>query len=88
MDILQVVKELYVDLNLRCICQRTFSNEVMLCGGGVAQDHLVKGALDLVQFGHFRPGFRKGHQKSKISLECVEIMRPVKSLYKVSHILD
>ena len=40
----------------------------------------------MVQFEHSRPRFREWHQKldslSKISLECVEIMRPVKSLDK------
>ena len=44
MDILHVVRELHVDLNLCCICQRKLSNEEMLYG--VGQDNLVKGALD------------------------------------------
>ena len=46
MDILHVVRELHVDLNLCCICQRKLSNEEMLYGGGFRPDNLVKGALD------------------------------------------
>ena len=46
MDILNVVRELHVDVNLCCICQRKLSNDEMLYGGVVGQDNLVKGAFD------------------------------------------